>query len=104
MILIVLRTEANCKADNVSKNTANADIVHPPQYTLQQNQQQQVVNVIGSKATLLLHMTDWSQSTQNRSFQRRFPKPISWFGVEKTKPNTTKVRIHQSKEMHYNTK
>jgi len=23
--------------------------------------------------------------------------------MEKTKPNTTKARIHQSKEMHYNT-
>jgi len=32
-----------------------------------------------------------------------FPKPISKFGMEKTKPNTTKVHFHQSKEM-YNTK
>jgi len=24
-----------------------------------------------------------SQSTQNRSFRRRFPKPISWLNVEK---------------------
>jgi len=24
--------------------------------------------------------------------------------MEKTKPNTTKARIHQSKEMYYNTK
>ena len=29
---------------------------------------------------------------------------ISWLGMEKTKPNTTKARIHQSKEMYYNTK
>ena len=37
-------------------------------------------------------------------FRRRFPKPSSWLGVEKkTKPNTTKARIHQSKEMYYNT-
>ena len=35
-----------------------------------------------------------SQSTQNRSFRRRFPKPISW---KKTKPNTTKAHIGQSK-------
>jgi len=31
-------------------------------------------------------------------------KPISWLGVKKTKPNTTKAHIHQSKEMYYNTK
>ena len=31
------------------------------------------------------------------------PKPISWLGMEKTKHNTTKAHIHQSKEMH-NTK
>ena len=45
-----------------------------------------------------------SKSTQNGSFRRRFPKPISWPGMEKTKSNTTKARIHQSKEMYYNTK
>jgi len=44
------------------------------------------------------------RSTQNRSFRRRIPMPISRLGVEKTKPNTTKVCIHQSKEMYYNTK
>jgi len=44
-----------------------------------------------------------SHSTQNRSFRRRFSKPVSWPGMEKTKPNTTKARIHQSKEMYYNT-
>ena len=38
-----------------------------------------------------------SHSTQNGLFRRRFPKPISWLGMEKTKPNTTKARIHQSK-------
>jgi len=27
---------------------------------------------------------------------------FAWYG--KTKPNTTKARIHQSKEMYYNTK
>jgi len=27
---------------------------------------------------------------------------LAWYG--KTKPNTTKARIHQSKEMYYNTK
>ena len=27
---------------------------------------------------------------------------LAWYG--KTKPNTTKAHIHQSKEMHYNTK
>jgi len=32
------------------------------------------------------------------------PKPISWLGMEKTKPNTAKACIHQSKEMHYNMK
>jgi len=33
---------------------------------------------------------------------KMFPKPISslgWLGMEKTKPNTTKAHIHQSKEM-----
>jgi len=45
-----------------------------------------------------------SHWTQNRSFQRRFPKPISWLSMEKTRPNTTKARIHQSREMYYNTK
>ena len=37
-----------------------------------------------------------SHSTQNRSFRRRFPKPISWLGIEKTKHNTTKACNHQS--------
>jgi len=32
------------------------------------------------------------------------PKPISWLGIEKTKPNTIKAHIHQSKYMYYNTK
>ena len=45
-----------------------------------------------------------SHLTQNRSFQRRFPQSVSWLGMEKTKPNTTKARIHQWKEMYYNTK
>ena len=45
-----------------------------------------------------------SHSTQNRpSFRRRFPEPISWLGLEKTKLSTTKACIHQSKEMYYNT-
>ena len=53
-------------------------------------------------AALHVWQTDWlscglmSHSTQNRSFRRRFPNPISWLGMEKTKPNTTKARIHQS--------
>jgi len=42
-------------------------------------------------------------STQNRSIRRRFPKPISGLGRKKTKPNTTKASIRQSKEMYYNT-
>jgi len=42
-----------------------------------------------------------SHSTQNRSFRRRFPKPISWLGLEKNKPNTTKERVHQSKYLYY---
>jgi len=33
-----------------------------------------------------------------------FPKPISWLGMEKQNPNTTKAHIHQSKQMYYNTK
>ena len=58
--------------------------------------------------------TDWltelscgftSHSTQNRSFPRRFPQPISRLGYrqKKTKPKTTKACIHRSKEMYYNT-
>ena len=39
-----------------------------------------------------------SHSTQNIAFRKSFPKPISWIGMEKTKPNTTKVRIRHSKE------
>jgi len=45
-----------------------------------------------------------SHSTQNRSFPKRFHKPSSWLGMKKTKPNTTKASIHQSKELYYNTK
>jgi len=47
-------------------------------------------------------MLDWLSCgftchlTRNRSFHRRFDKPISWLGMEKTKPNTTKASIHQS--------
>jgi len=33
-----------------------------------------------------------------------FPKPVSWLGMEDTKPNTTKACIRESKEMYYNTK
>ena len=32
-------------------------------------------------------------STQNRSFWRRFTEPISRFGMEKTKPNTTHTKL-----------
>jgi len=32
-----------------------------------------------------------------------FPRPISWFGVEKAQPKTGKAHIHQSEEMYYNT-
>ena len=52
-----------------------------------------------------LSVLDWlscgftSHSTQNRSFRRRFPKPISWLGMKKTKPNTTKALIHLSKNV-----
>ena len=28
-----------------------------------------------------------------------FPKPVSWLGMEKTKPNTTEARITQSKNI-----
>jgi len=45
----------------------------------------------------LIHWLNWgftSHSKQNRSFRRRFPKPISLLGMEKNKPNTTKARIH----------
>jgi len=47
-------------------------------------------------------LIDWlscgftSYSAQNRSFWRRFPKPISWLGMEKTKPNTTKARFQKT--------
>ena len=48
---------------------------------------------------VVLHPT-----TQNRSFQRRFLKPIFWLSMEKTKPNTTKAHIHQSKENYTHTR
>ena len=44
-----------------------------------------------------------SHSTQNRSFRIWFPEPICWLDIAKTKPNTSKAHIHQSKEMYYNT-
>ena len=44
-----------------------------------------------------------SHSTQNGSFRRHSrSQSVVWYG--KTKPNTTKAQIHQSKEMYYNTK
>jgi len=33
-----------------------------------------------------------------------FSKPISWLGVEKLNLTQQKSRIHQSKQMYYNTK
>ena len=48
-------------------------------------------------------LIDWlsrgfmSHSTQNRSFRRRFPKPICWLGMEKTKPNQKKCTRTQNK-------
>jgi len=45
-----------------------------------------------------------TSQTQLQPISETFPKPISSFGIEKTKPNTTKAHIHQSKEMYYNTK
>ena len=33
-----------------------------------------------------------SHSTQNTSFWRRFPKPVSWLGTEETKPNQTQQK------------
>jgi len=45
-----------------------------------------------------------NRQTQKHVILGHFPKPISWLGMEKTKPNTTKARVHQSKEMYYNTK
>jgi len=42
--------------------------------------------------------------TQNKVILETFHKPISWLGMAKTKPNTAKARIYQSKEMYYNTK
>ena len=49
-------------------------------------------------------LIDWlscgftSHSTQNRSFRRRSPEPISWLGMDKTKSNTTRACIHQWNE------
>jgi len=37
-----------------------------------------------------------------RVISETFSKQIFWLGMEKTKPNTTKACIHQSKEMYYN--
>jgi len=45
-----------------------------------------------------------SQSTQKMGISETFPKPTSWLAMEKQEHNTTKARIQQSKQMHYNTK
>jgi len=52
----------------------------------------------------LTQLTFYVPINTKRSFQRRSPKPVSWLGMEKTKPNTTKAHIHQSKERYNNTK
>jgi len=46
-----------------------------------------------------------SHLTQNRSFRRRSPPQANLLACYgKTKPNTTKALIQQSKEMYYDTK
>ena len=48
-------------------------------------------------------LIDWVvvlRPAQQKIISETFPKP----GYGKAKPNTTKPRIHQSEEMHYNTK
>ena len=52
----MLHTKADCKANNISKNTTNADIVHPAQHTLQQTQIIIMITIIWGKATLPPHM------------------------------------------------
>ena len=61
------------------------------------------INTVGMQHPYWLSCGLTPHSTQNRRFQRRFPKPISWLGMRKTKPKTTEACIHQSKEMYYNT-
>jgi len=56
----------------------------------------------------LTSIIDWlkvfaSHLTQNNSFRRHSPSQSLGL-VWKTKPNTTKAHIHQSKEIHYKTK
>jgi len=46
-----------------------------------------------------------SRSTQNKTGHfGDVPQAVSWLGMEKTKPGTTKAYIHRSQEMYYNTK
>jgi len=40
-----------------------------------------------------------SRGFMSHSFRRRFPKPISWLGMEKTKPNTIKAHMTCGLEM-----
>ena len=54
-------------------------------------------------------LTDWVvvlRPTRHKTghFRDDSPSKISSLGIEKTKPNTTKAHIHQSKEMYYKTK
>jgi len=42
----------------------------------------------------------WHKMGHSRNIP--YAKLLAWYG--KTKPNTTKAHIHQSKEMYYNTK
>ena len=69
---------------------------HTHAHITQQTYRRQLINRSSCGST--------SHSTQNKSFRTHFPKPICWPGTVKTKRNTTKARIHQSKEMYYNTK
>jgi len=49
----------------------------------------------------LIELSFTSHSTQNRSFWRRSPQPISWRSTEETKPNTTKAN---TQKLHLNLK
>jgi len=52
----------------------------------------------------LIELRSYIPLKTKQVISEKFSKLISWLGMDKTKPNTTKAHIHQSKEMYYNTK
>ena len=74
-------------------------LVHDPTALLM------LLDVVGQVGRSIDGLTEsWFYVPLDTKRERRFARPISWLGMEKTQPNATKARIHQSTEMYYNTK